>query len=308
MRPVSLCPFFMVLVLLASCGKDTGIPLAANTRAEQSAAAGYHQAGLNAEAAGQPKRALKAFRKVYEDYPLSAVAPEATFREAQILEQQGELLDAFEAYNVFLTKYPGSSRYASAIKRQNEIAHRVADGSIKNNFLGLKSRIDNTRTVALLEKVRDNAPRSPSASKAQFAIGQLWQRAESKDRAIAAYKELIRNYPEARETPEAQYQVGAILASEMKDGNPDPANIDRAKEAFDDLLLRYPSHPRAKDARAELSRLQSGDIQRAYDRAEFYRKKGNQTSALFYYQEVVRTAAPGPLRAQAQGWINQLSR
>lgn len=294
--------------LFLSCGSDSGIPLAANTKAEQNDAKALFNAAVAAESAGKTKAAIKGYHKVVQEYPLSTSAADASFREASLLEKSGELLDAFKSYDTFLSKYPASSHYSTAIQRQEAIAHAAANGIITNSFIGLKTRIEATKTADMLAKVRDNAPRSPSASKAQFAIGGVWQKRESDDKAIAAYRQLTRDFPNSKEAPEAQYQIGRILGSKLEDGNPDPANLDRAKEAYDDLLLRYPNSKRAADAKREMSNLASGDIQRSYDLAEFYRLKGQHTSAVFYYGEVVRKSKPGPLRTKAQNWISQLSR
>ncbi len=295
------------LVLLTSCGNNSGVALASNTKAHETEAQNLYNRATTAEAAGQNKKALKAYSKIAEDFPLSSSAAEARYREAVLLQKSGDLIDAFDAYDVFLKKYPASGRYASAIKQQEEIAHQVAQGHIRNNFIGFKTRIDRKKTSDMLAKVRDNAPRSPSASRAQFAIGELWEKDKKTDRAIASYRTLVRDYPNSSEASEGQFRIGRMLADRLADGNPNPANLDRARNAFEDLLLRYPSSKQATETKRQLAKLSSGDIQRSFDLAEFYRKKGQNTSAAFYYGEVVRKSKPGPLRSQAENWIKQFS-
>jgi outer membrane protein assembly factor BamD (BamD/ComL family) len=221
------------------------------------------------------------------------------------------LLDAFDAYDAILTKYPASPHYAEAIKRQETIAHQAAQGHIKNSFIGIKSRVDVKKTTSMLRKVRDNAPRAASADRAQFTIAEVHQSRGSGStaavRAIASYQQLVRDYPNSKYASESQYRIGTILLAEAKQGNQDSANLDRAKRAFDDVLIRYPSSKRAKDAKAQIAKLSSGDIQRSFEVAEFYRKKGQTQSALFYYRETVNKSKPGTLSSKAQGWINKLT-
>ncbi len=305
-RTTSILIFTASFAYLTSCGKDAGVPLAATTKAEQNEALAVFNRAATNEAAGKTKAAIKGYRLVVKDYPLSTSAAEASYREAALLEKQGNLLDAFDLYHSFLSKYPASTHYSAAIKRQEEIAHAVAKGHITNSFIGLKTRIEPKKATEMLAKVRDNAPRSPSASRAQFAIGQVWENRNQPDQAVAAYRRLSRDFPNAPEAPEAQYRIGFTLANKQKNGNPDTANLDRAKEAYEDLLLRYPNSKRASDARREVAKLSSGDIQRSYDLAEFYRKKGKNTSAVFYYGEVIRMSKTGALRSQAENWIKQL--
>jgi outer membrane protein assembly factor BamD (BamD/ComL family) len=292
-----------------SCGSNPDAPqLASITRAGESTAQKFYNSGFAAESAGKFGKAMKDYKTITKKFPLSSVAANATYRYAKLLENDREPLEAFEAYNALLTKYPASPHYADGMKRQEVIAHQVAQGQIKSSFIGFKSRIEVKRTAEMLAQVRDNAPRAASAEKAQFAIGQVYETADNKEaNAIDAYQSVVRDYSNSKYAPEAQYRIGAILLKQAANGNEDAANLDRAHKALDDVLIRYPSHPRAADARREIAKVNSGDIQRSYNVAEFYRKKGQTASALFYYREAVRKSKPGPLRSRAEAWIAKLS-
>lgn len=299
-------------IFLPSCGKNSSAnQLASQTRASEQASVQLYNRAVAAEKAGQHDRAAKDFRAVYAKYPLCPVAETSAYRHATILERQGKLLEAFDAYDIVIRKYPACPNYAQAIKSQETIAHQAAQGHITNSFIGIKSRIDVKRSVSMLAGVRDNAPRAASADKAQFTIGEVYQTRSSGEadsaRAISAYRKLTRDYPDSQYAPEGQYRIGQILLDAAKKGNQDSANLDRARRAFDDVLIRYPNSKRASDAKTQIAKLTSGNLQRSYSVAEFYRKKGQTASALFYYRETVKNTQPGPLRSKAQQWINTLS-
>jgi outer membrane protein assembly factor BamD (BamD/ComL family) len=189
------------------------------------------------------------------------------------------------------------------------MAQAAADGQVKTSFLGLKSRLSSEKITDMLSKVRQNAPRSPTAAKAQFTIGKIWE-SEATDtstvKAIAAYRELSSEYPDSPEAPEGQFLIGKIMLDEAHRGNHDRANLDRAKEAFQDYLRRYPNHHRAGEARKLLANLGGQDIQRSFEIAQFYEKKGDAGSARFYYEEVVNQAKSGPLHDQAKARLTAL--
>lgn len=296
-----------------SCGGDaevTGPQLASKTHASEGKAQGYYNLAVASEKAGKLGKAARNYRIVTSKYPLSPIAGDAAYRQAKILENQGELLESFDAYDNLLQKYPASSNYAEAIKCQERIAHQVADGHITSSFIGIKSRIDVAKTSNMLSKVRDNAPQAPSADRAQFAIGNLQQTRGDKQgsaRAIAAYEQLVRDYPDSKFGPEAQYRVGVILLNQAKDGNQDTANLDRAEKAFQEVIDRYPSSGRAKEAKTQIAQLHAGDTQRSYDVAEFYRKKGQNASALFYYRETLNSTDNADVCSKAQSWISRLT-
>ena len=255
---------------------------------------------------GKTRKALSTYSAINKKYPKSSASAEASFAKAQILDSQGDLFKAFEAYQEIVARHQASNRYGPAVKRQEEIAHASADGVIKNNFLGLKSNIDPDRVERMLTQVRNNAPQAPSAAKAQFTIGKVWQQNGSADRALAAYRKVDLDYGFSSYAPEALFQTGEILVLKAEKGNQNKANVNRAREIYQELLLRYPKHPRAKDSRQRLAALGSQDIQRSFDVAEFYRGKGEKESALFYYREVIRKTKAGALHDRAKQCIAEL--
>ncbi|MDB6078189.1 MAG: nrfG, partial [Akkermansiaceae bacterium] len=236
---------------LASCGTDKDLPPLLNNGATNSSsgkAESIYQEAKSADASGKTSRAAKLYGKAADEAPVFPHAPEARYRQAEILQQEGNVRESFDAYQEFLTRYNSSSYYQKALDTQAAMAQAAADGQVKTSFLGLKSRLSNEKIADMLAKVRQNAPRSPTAAKAQFTIGKIWESDTSSGsaaKAITAYRELSADYPDSPQAPEGQFLIGKILLDEARRGNHDQANLDRAKEAFQDYLRRYPNHSRA---------------------------------------------------------------
>ncbi|MDF1711579.1 MAG: outer membrane protein assembly factor BamD [Akkermansiaceae bacterium] len=305
-------PLLAASLLLISCsGEVESARLASESRASEKVAQGLYNSAVAAEKAGKLGKATKLYEKIVLRHPLCPVAPESAFRWGKLLERDREPIEAFDAYDAILTRYPASPHYAEAMKRQEVIATQVAEGQITKSLMGFKTPIELKKSAELLSKVRQNAPRAPSAEKAQYTIGRIYQSRGSGTtdtiRAISAFRELTRDFPDSKYAPDAQYRIGEILLAESRKGNQDSANLDRAKRAFEDVLIRYPDSRQAKLARAQIQKLASGDIQRSYEIAEFYRKKDQIPSALFYYRDAANRSKPGPLRTNAQAWIKELS-
>ena len=302
---------FAASLSLLSCGGDVeSARLASDSRASEKVAQTLYNSAITAENAGKVGRAIKIYEKIVLRHPLCPAASESAFRWGKLLEKDDELLEAFEAYDAILVKYPASPHYAEAMQRQEIIATQAAEGQINNSFIGFKIRVSLKKSAEMLAKVRQNAPRAISAEKAQYTIGKIYQSRGNQTNeaalAINAFRELTRDFPDSQYAPDAQYQIGEILLGQSKKGNQDSANLDRAKRAFEDVLIRYPTSKQAKMAKAQIAKLASGNIQRSFEIAEFYRKKGQISSALVYYRDTVMRSNPGPLRTSAQGWINKL--
>jgi len=271
-------------------------------------ATSYFNTAKSLEATGKNKKALEAYEYVADRYPLSSHAAESRFRQASLLYKQGDLIKSFDTYQSFIEKHNSSQLYSQAIDRQYTVAIAAAKGSIKHNFLGIKSKHAAATCEAMLKKCKANAPYSKMAPNAQFAIGELYQNRGNAVKSIAGYKGVYGSYPESSLAPEAMYRVGSLLMKEADNGNRNKASLDRAKNVFLDLRQLYPNHPRAKAAKAKLSSLASSNVQRSYDTAEFYRAKGQNQAALIYYKDVLKATPSGRLHNLAKSRIAELSR
>ncbi|MDP3851570.1 MAG: tetratricopeptide repeat protein [Luteolibacter sp.] len=302
----SACLSFATL-WLASCGSNSDTPiLAGNTQAASSDGETLYQNARVADEAGKTSRAIKLYDQTATRYPFAPSAAPARYRQAQLLEQQGEIEKAFAAYDQFLGSYPGSNLYTSALNRQASMAQSAADGDVKSSFLGLKTKLSLDKTVAMLVKVRDHAPKSRTASKAQFTIGELYQAKRKSKEAIAAFRQLVRDQPESPEAPEALFRVGVTLMEEADRGNQNQSTLDLAREAFNDYLIQYPGHSRNAEARKLITNLGGRDLQRSFDIAEFYLKTGKPESAKVYYRDIVRRSSSGTLHDASKTRLKEL--
>lgn len=291
----------------SSCGSDDDLPImAGNTQVAAGEGEALYQKAKSADESGSTSKAIKLYDQTASRYPFAPSAPQARFRQAQLLEQKGEIENSFKAYDQFLTRFQGSSLYTTALDRQAAMAQAAADGDVKNSFLGLKSKLSLDKTVEMLGKVRDNAPRSRAASKAQFTIGELNQSKNKPKEAIAAFRQLVRDQPGSPEAPEALFRVGLIFMQEAEDGNQNQANVDLARESFNDYLIQYPGHSRNAEARKLLSSLKGEDLQRSFDIAEFYLKTGKTESAKVYYRDIVKLSGSGKIHDDSKARLKEL--
>jgi outer membrane protein assembly factor BamD (BamD/ComL family) len=292
---------------LVSCGPDADAPsLAGNTQAVAIEGEAFYQTAKKADEEGNRNKAIKLYDETATRFPFAPSAPQARFRQAELLEQKGDILKAFDAYDKFLIRFQGSNLYSTALNRQIAMAQSAADGEVKNSLLGLKTRLSVDRTVEMLEKARNNAPKSAAAAKAQFTIGELYEAKKEYKKAIAAYRLLVEDQPASPLAPEALFRVGVILTEEADRGNQNQGNLDLAREAFNDYLIQYPGHSRNAEARKLEAALGGRDLQRSYDVAEFYLKTGRLDSAKIYYRDIIARSKSGEYHDKARARLREL--
>ncbi len=297
----------LISASLLSCGPDADAPsLAGNTQSAAIEGEAFYQKAKQADDAGKSAKAIKLYDQTATRYPFAPSAPQARFRQAELLQQQGEIVKSFEAYDKFLSRFQGSGLYTTALNRQVAMAQSAADGDIKSSLLGIKTKLSLEKTVEMLGKVRDNAPKSAVAAKAQFTIAQLYESKKKYKEAIAAYRQLVKDQPTSAQAPEALFRVGVILTEEADRGNQNQGNLDLAREAFNDYLIQYPGDSRNAEARRLEAGLGNRDFQRSYDIAEFYLKTGKTESAKVYYRDIVSRTKSGAIHDKSKARLKEL--
>jgi len=293
---------------LVSCGASkNAMPLmGANTPELNAKGEELYQKARSQDEAGRTRPAIRNYDRMATRYPFAPSAAQARLRQAELLEQRGEVVRAFEAYQQFIDRYSGSGKYATVLARQAAMAQSAADGEVRSGFLGLKTRLALDRTVKMLEQIRDNAPQSRTASKAQFTVGQLYESRKKPAEAIAAYRRLVRDQPDAPEAPEALFRVGEILLAQADSGNRNQATLDLAREAYEDYLLQYPRHAKNAEARKRLGEIRSLNVKRTFETAAFYERTGQHEAARMYYRDVVKQAGSGDLHDAARARLREL--
>ena len=304
--PAFLLLHFCVL-LLCQCGdKQPGPVLVGQSEANRLEAAALFSKAEAEEAKGEVKDAIDLYEDVADDYPVSPMAGEARYRQAKLLDQRGKRRDAFEAYGLFLKHHPQHPKHSDVLKRVFEIAIGAKRGDIQTNFLGIKGELPLKETLLMLESVKQYAPQSDMAAKAQYAIGELYLREKKYNLSVANFRKVAEDHRSHPLAPEALFRVGKILLEEAQRGNQNLATVDLSREAFNDYLIQFPGHKHNAEARRMIATLKSRDVQRTIEIADYYYKTGNKESAKIYFREVVKMAKSGKDHDRAQARLKEI--
>ncbi len=234
-----------------------------------------------------PDKARNIYRDVVKKYPLTPTAGLAQYKVGVLYRQEGKHLKAFAGFQDFVQNYKRSSAFESAVQAQYEIARDGQAGTAKDKFLGISHKLQPSELLDMYTKIIGNAPFSEYAPLSQFAIGEVYQADGQATEAIAAYQKMVDDYPKSPKAAEAQLRIGAIGENMLERGNQDPGKVDAARVAYEDLLIQYPDHALAQQAREGISKLDIGSAAKAYGVGRFYEKQGRYSSARIYYEQVV---------------------
>jgi outer membrane protein assembly factor BamD len=258
-----------------------------------------------AEKNGNIRRAIKAYAQLWRKYGRDTLAPAATYRAAQLMEQNHDYLRAASTYRTLVEYYPNSPNFDEAIEAQFRIGEMYLSGK-KIKLLGIPLATSMDRAVDIFAAIVRTAPFGQSTARAQFDIGLARQKQHANDAAILAYQAVIDKFPNDPIAADAQYQIGYIWYEAARRGSNDQAASEKARTGFEDFLYRYPKSEKAPQARENLDRLQAKSTGDAMKVAKFYDKKKAYRAAVIYYNEVIREQPGSAASAEAQKRVEQI--
>lgn len=277
--------------------EDSGTP-------ESSAVAQMRKAE-SLEAEGELGKAIGAYRSLVRKFPEAVMASKAQWKVAELYEQQGNYDKAFDAYSAYIKKYPRSANFNKAVEAEFGIAKMFLEGERKR-LLGVKTFPSMIRAQEMFEAILKDAPFSKLAPLAQFNVGLALEKQGKPEEAVAAYQKLIEKYAGTPVVADAYYQIGYVYYQQVSRGSYDEATRNKASEAFDEFIARYPESEKVPQARENLQNLSGGINSNTLEVARFYEKQKNYKAAVIYYNEVIRNEAGSPNAELAKNRIDFL--
>ncbi len=231
--------------------------------------------------------ALQAFAVLVRRWPYSFFAPEAQFRMAECLEKGGDFLKADKAYDKMIQKYPASSFFEQALERKLAIGNLYLAGE-PQRLLGFPFGPSMKIAVEIYESIIRAAPYGRLAPIAEFQLGLARTNEKNYSQAIAAFSRILDKYPTSELAADAQYQIGYTWYVSALATAYDQNSGEKATEAFEDYIVRYPLGDKVAAAREHLTLLKKRATLGSFNIAAFYEKAKNYKAAFIYYSDVIR--------------------
>lgn len=103
--------------------------------------------------------------------------------------------------------------------------------------------------IKISKEILKETPSSEISPYAIFLIARAYEKRHEPTVAIEGYRDVIDNYPESYLCPHAQYRIGFLYLTELKD-------IENARRELETALFKYPKSVIAEKIRNELSDLE----------------------------------------------------
>lgn len=261
----------------------------------------------NSEEEGNSRSAMRAYRKVTEDYTNSVYAPEAYYRIAKMRLARKQYYKAFESYQAILVRYPNYERFNEVIAEQYRIATALMDGA-RNRIWGIIPGFRNRdRAIMYFEQIVANAPYSDYAPLALMNVARAHQRMNNTILAINALDRLINNYPHSLLAPDAYVNLAQTHASLVDGPYYDQTSTREAITYFEDFMILFPGDSGLPTAEAGLDQMKTVLAESRIKMADFYfDKRSNYKAARVFYNEAITTYPDSPIAEHARARLAEV--
>ena len=257
------------------------------------------------EAAGDDSGAYKAYKALVKRYGLSMLAPKAQYKTGLLLERHGDHGKAFDAFSIYVTKYPQGGDFDAVVEQMFKIAKLFLDGE-KKKIMGVPVGSSMSRAQTMFETIVKSAPFSKYAALAQFNVGQALEKQGKYPEAIKAYQVVVNKYAGDAVADDALYQVGYVQLRNYREGSYNRADAAKAREAFEDFINRYPDSEKVPQAKENMKSLETGSAKSTLEIARYYDKTKQYRAAVIYYNDVIKSQPGSPESETAKTRIEEL--
>ncbi len=151
-----------------------------------------------------------------------------------------------------------------------------------------------SRAAASFEKVELEHPYSQWATKAKLMGAYAYYKDEKYDDAILSLDRFIRYHPGNKDIAYAYYMKGLCYYDQIVGSEKDQEITTKAKEAFNQVIVRFPNSKYAVDAKQKLVLIEDHLAGQEMEIGRFYLSQKNYLSALNRFSAVVNNYQTTP--------------
>lgn len=230
--------------------------------------------------------AMASYLYILRKWPASEQAQDAQYRIGLCREGRRDFYKAFLAYQKCISRWPAHPKFDEILEREFKIGNLFLAGERQKIWI-IKTFPSWDRTVEIYEGMIRSGPQSKWAPQAQFNIGLAREKQKSYEEAVLAYQKVIERYPDSEQVETAYHQIGVAHQKASNKAEYDASAADKAVEAYQEYLARYPKGVHAADADKSITKLQNEQARGMYQIAHFYEKSHRPKAAMIYYNDLI---------------------
>lgn len=151
-----------------------------------------------------------------------------------------------------------------------------------------------SKAAATFEKVELEHPYSQWATKAKLMGAYAYYKDEKYDDAVLSLDRFIRYHPGNKDITYAYYMKGLCYYDQIVGAEKDQDNTEKALDAFNQVIARFPESEYAQDARGKMALIKDHLAGQDMEVGRYYLSQKNYLSALNRFSNVVKNYQTTP--------------
>jgi outer membrane assembly lipoprotein YfiO len=229
--------------------------------------------------------AKREFKKLLKAYPKSFEASESQYYLGLTEDAEGNLYEAYQAYQKVIDKYPFSERINEIIEREYKIGEAFMSGG-KRRTMSAALSAENP-SIEIFGKVIENSTYGPFASRAQYKLGLVLKSLMRYYEAEEAFNKVITNYPDSEWAEAAKFQIALCREAVSRGPDYDQGATQEAKKKFEEFVKDHPDVTLSNEAEKNISQLNEKEAESNYNIGIFCEKQKQYGSAKIYYNDII---------------------
>jgi len=250
--------------------------------------------------------AKREFKKLLKAFPKSAEAAEGQYYLGLVEDEEGNIYDAYLAYQKVIDKYPFSERIPQIIEREYKIGEEFLSGA-KRKVMGVSLPVENP-AIEIFTKVIENSTYGPLAPAAQYKLGLALKGVLRYYEAEDAFNKVVSNYPDSKWAAPAKFQIASCRAAVSRGPQYDQGAAGEAKEKFEEFVKEHPDAVLSAEAQKNIELLNEKEAASDYSIARFYEKQKAFDAARIYYNDVISKYPNSPWAIKASEKLQELEK
>ena len=238
--------------------------------------------------AGQHRPALSAINRYIKTYGESdAFYPDMLAARAQVHVARRDYQKAHGVLQQFLNEFGGIALTSEALRLEFVIAEAFLAGA-KRNFLGLPLRSGVELAYSILDEISAEYTSERIAEYALKTKGDHLFRTGEHELAELEYSRLLREFPRGRYHQYALRRSADAAIAAFRGAEYDDSALIEAQERYEEYHTRYAVAADRAEIAVVLDNIREQRAEKDYLIADYYERTDHLSSAVYYYQTVLR--------------------
>ena len=252
--------------------------------------------------------AASAFTLLLNNTTDSRLKELAHFGEANSLYNVGDYYGAYDEFDSFLVKFRQSPKVKDAIRRQMDCGVNLAEKGYKESLLGLALWKSSKTGIEKLKSTLERYPYEDFSGKYYMWLADFYYKKDEVDSAALEYQFIADNYSTGGVASEAIFKLGICNLRRFNRADYDTKFLTDAKKNFKRLIDSFPYHSLTDKAKDIVKDINERLAEKEFVIAEFYVRKGKNTSAMFYLRSLLANYKDTTWAEKAGGLLGELEK